>query len=70
MLKSSVPHPSFCDQWGPKLREWLAHMDLSLFDAALLIAFTATKETNYGTETDGRTLARCGAHRADQWARA
>ncbi len=29
-------------------------MDLSRFDAAPLIAFTATKETNYGTETDGR----------------
>ncbi|WP_287013693.1 hypothetical protein [Actibacterium sp.] len=26
-------------------------MDLSRFDAASLIAFTATKETNYGTET-------------------
>ena len=29
-------------------------MDLSRFDAAPLIAFTATKEMNYGTETDGR----------------
>jgi len=29
-------------------------LDLSRFDAAPLIAFTATKETNYGTETDGR----------------
>ena len=27
-------------------------MDLSRFDAAPLIAFTATKEMNYGTETD------------------
>jgi hypothetical protein len=26
-------------------------LDLSRFDAAPLIAFTATKETNYGTET-------------------
>jgi hypothetical protein len=46
-------------------RHWL---DLSRFDAAPLIAFTATKEINYGTETDGRISARCGAYRADQWA--
>jgi hypothetical protein len=43
-------------------------MDLSRFDAAPLIAFTAPKEINYGTETDGRISARCGAYRADQWA--
>ena len=43
-------------------------MDLSRFDAAPLIAFTAPKETDFGTETDGRIPARCGAHRADQWA--
>jgi hypothetical protein len=36
-------------------------VDLSRFDAAPLIAFTATKEINYGTETDGRISARCGA---------
>ena len=29
-------------------------LDLSRFDAAPLIAFTATKETDYGIETDGR----------------
>lgn len=29
-------------------------LDLSRFDAAPLIAFTATKETDYGTETNGR----------------
>ncbi|EAP82446.1 hypothetical protein EE36_00195 [Sulfitobacter sp. EE-36] len=29
----------------------LKEMDLSRFDAAPLIASTATKETNYGTET-------------------
>ncbi len=29
-----------------------ADLDLSRFDAAPLIAFTATKETSYGTETD------------------
>ena len=28
-------------------------LDLSRFDAAPLIAFTAPKETDYGTETDG-----------------
>jgi hypothetical protein len=30
-----------------------AKLDLSRFDAAPLIAFTATKEIDYGTETDG-----------------
>lgn len=30
----------------------LLRLDLSWFDDALLIAFTATKETDYGTETD------------------
>jgi len=30
------------------------YLDLSRFDAAPLIAFTATKESYYGTETDGR----------------
>ncbi len=29
-------------------------LDVSRFDAAPLIAFIAAKETNYGTETDGR----------------
>ena len=29
-------------------------VDLSRFDAAPLIAFTATKETDYGTETNRR----------------
>jgi hypothetical protein len=29
-------------------------MDLSRFDSAPLIAFTATKETDYGTETNRR----------------
>ncbi len=45
-------------------------LDLSRFDAAPLIAFTATKETDYGTETDGRIPPRCGAYRIDQWANA
>ena len=30
------------------------NVDLSRFDAAPLIAFTATKETDYGTETNRR----------------
>jgi hypothetical protein len=29
-------------------------VDMSRFDAAPLIAFTAAKETDYGIETDGR----------------
>jgi len=37
-------------------------LDLSRFDAAPLIAFTATKEIDYGTETDGRIPQRCGAY--------
>jgi hypothetical protein len=41
-------------------------LDLSRFDAAPLIAFTATKETDYGTETDERIPQGCGAYRADQ----
>ena len=32
----------------------LVILDLSRFDAAPLIAFTAAKETGYGTETEGR----------------
>ncbi len=43
-------------------------LDLSRFDAAPLIAFTATKEIDYETETDGRIPPGCGADRADQWA--
>ena len=42
-------------------------MDLSRFDAAPLIAFTATKEIDYGTETDGRIPPRCGVYCANQW---
>ena len=45
-------------------------MDLSRFDAAPLIAFSATKEIDYGTETEGRIPAGCSAYRADQWANA
>jgi uncharacterized membrane protein YoaT (DUF817 family) len=41
-------------------------LDLSRFDAHPLIAFTATKEIDYGIETDGRVSPRCGAYRADQ----
>ncbi|MDG1421154.1 MAG: ankyrin repeat domain-containing protein [Tateyamaria sp.] len=45
---------------------WL--LDLSRFDAAPLIAFTVTKETDYGIETDGGIPPRCGGYCADQWA--
>ena len=41
-------------------------MDLSRFDAAPLIAFTVTKETDYVTETDGRNPPRCSADCTDQ----
>ena len=47
-----------------KLQEEL--FGLLRFDAALLIAFTATKETDCRTETDGRIPPRCGADRTDQ----
>ena len=44
-------------------------LDLSRFDAAPLIAFTVTKETDYWTETDGgippRGSADCTDQRAD-----
>ncbi|UOA27150.1 hypothetical protein DSM107133_01863 [Pseudosulfitobacter sp. DSM 107133] len=43
-----------------------AGLDLSRFDAAPLIAFTATKEIDDGTETDGRIPPGCGADRTDQ----
>ena len=41
-------------------------LDLSRYDAAPLIAFTATKEIDYWTETDGRIPQRCGAYCTDQ----
>jgi transposase len=37
------------------------NLNLSQFDAAPLIAFISTKETNYGTETARRISPRCGA---------
>jgi hypothetical protein len=40
-------------------RDITSRMDLSWFDAALLTAFIATQETEYGTETDGRIPSRC-----------
>ncbi|MEP5155509.1 MAG: hypothetical protein ABJQ89_21025, partial [Planktotalea sp.] len=43
-------------------------LGLSGFDAALLIAFTATKDIDHRTETNGRIWPRCGTHRVDQWA--
>ena len=39
--------------------------DLSRFDAAPLIAFTITKETDYWTETDGGILPKCCADCTD-----
>ncbi|MEP5090049.1 MAG: hypothetical protein ABJR23_11545, partial [Paracoccaceae bacterium] len=45
------------EKWPPSGEE---PMDLSRFDAAPLIAFTAPKETDYGTETDRRIPPRCG----------
>ena len=36
------------------MQRWSLDLDLSRFDAAPLIAFTAAKEMNNGTETDGR----------------
>ena len=43
------------DMFDDKLRgRGSRRLDLSRFDAAPLIAFTATKEIDYGTETDGR----------------
>ena len=44
----------------------LLRLDLSRFDAAPLIAFTVTKETDYGTETDGGIPPRCSADCTDQ----
>lgn len=40
---------------------WTCHgfVDLSRFDAATLIAFAATRETDYVIETGGRIPARC-----------
>jgi hypothetical protein len=48
----------------------VSKMDLSRFDAAPLIAFTATKEMNYGTQTDGLIPQGCGADSTDQRANA
>ena len=42
-----------------RLNAIIQALDLSRFDAAPLIAFTATKEIDYGTETDGRIPQRC-----------
>ncbi len=43
---------AFC-RLAPRQRPFMRTLDLSRFDAAPLIAFTAPKETEYGTETDG-----------------
>jgi hypothetical protein len=44
----------------------LVVVDLSRFAAAPLIAFTVTKETDHGAETDGRVLPGCNADCTDQ----
>lgn len=41
-------------------------LDVSRFDASPLIALVATKETNYGNETNGGIPGRCGADRVDE----
>ena len=69
----TLKHVSFVNRTISNLSHynpWWCHrvLDLSRFDAAPLIAFTATKETYYGTETDGRIPQGCGAYCADQWA--
>jgi len=43
-------------------------LDLSRFDAVPLITFTAVKEIDYGTETDGRIPPVRATDRTDQWA--
>lgn len=45
---------------------FLRLMDLPRLDAAPLIAFIVTKETDYGTEADGRIPVKCGVDSADQ----
>ncbi|MGA9412840.1 MAG: hypothetical protein WBV78_20670, partial [Roseobacter sp.] len=46
----ATTHPEFARMWHPPKN---GDMDLSRFDAAPFIAFTAPNETDYGTETDG-----------------
>ena len=48
----------------------LRNVDLSRFDAAPLITFTAPKETDDGTETDGRIPPRRGTDCTDKRANA
>ncbi|WP_282093606.1 transposase, partial [Epibacterium ulvae] len=47
----ALPIPSLLDNTTIKSRVETGKLDLSRFDAAPLIAFNATKETNYGNET-------------------
>jgi len=58
-MLSILKHPVYA-------RLFMAQVDLSRFDAAPLIAFTATKEMNYGTKTDGRIPQGRSAYRTDQ----
>ena len=51
------------ERWHQTLKNRI--LDLSRFDAAPLIAFIATKEMNYGNETNGRISQGCGAYRTD-----
>jgi len=63
MAEKTFPRPV---QIGTRSVAWRSSVDMSRFDAAPLIAFTATKETDYGTETDKRIPPGCGAYRTDQ----
>ncbi|WP_339822044.1 hypothetical protein [Sulfitobacter dubius] len=74
-IRNSIRPSSFLNVddlgFGPGFFRILPNtLDLSRFDAAPLIAFTAPKETDYGTEADGRISQGCGAHRTDQWVEA
>ncbi|WP_321831687.1 hypothetical protein [Thalassovita sp.] len=48
VMAKDIPVPIECYQTATNA------LDVSRFDAAPLIAFTAAKETDYGIETDGR----------------
>jgi len=58
--------PATARDLGVDPRDPLQNLDLSRFGAAPLIAYYATKEMNYGTNTDRRIPQGCGAHSTDQ----
>ena len=65
-VQLQMEHPEMVDKHDENWEDHLARLnaiiqalDLSRFDAAPLIAFTVTKEIEYGTETDGRIPQRC-----------